>query len=104
MKALFLCIGVVSSLGSLDDRNPELAEELLDKLILDLSEVELNEDVHDYVIVQFTICDQQIEILSIEGSNLAVVEAVQIKMKKLEIDANYQENTLYNFKFTFEKQ
>lgn len=36
MKALFLCIGLVSSLGAMDDRHPDLVQELLDKMILDL--------------------------------------------------------------------
>lgn len=104
MKALFLCIGLVSSLGAMDDRHPDLVQELLDKMILDLSEVEFHEEFHDYVIVQFTICDQRIDIHSIEGSNQEVIEAVQIKMNRLEIHADHQEDKVYNFKFTFEKQ
>lgn len=104
LKAIFLCIGIVSSIGPFDDRNLDLEQELLDKMILDLSEVELHDAFQDYVTVHFTICDQQIEIQSIGGSNQEVVEAVQDKMQKLQIDANYQEDKLYNFKFTFEKQ
>lgn len=93
----------MSSTGNLDNQKPTLREELSDKMILDLSQVNLHENYQDYVIVQFSICENEINVKSIEGTHNEIIGAVIEKMNLLEITSNYEEDKIYTYKFTFEK-
>ncbi len=103
MKTILLCVGLIGSTGAPDNQNPTLKKELSDKMILDLSQVELHENFQDYVVVHFSICENEITIESIEGTHCEVIEAVNGKLTAMEINSNYEENKIYSFKFTFEK-
>lgn len=103
MKTILLCIGLMCSTGNLDNKKPTLREELSDKMILDLSQVNLHENFQDYVIVQFSICENEITVKSIEGTHKEIIGAVVEKLNLLEITSNYEEDKIYTYKFTFEK-
>lgn len=104
MKTLLISIGLLGSTAAIDNQEPTLRCELAEKMILDLSEVELHENFQDYVTVQFSICADEIILKSIEGTHDEVIKAVEAKLNSMEINANYEEDKLYSFKFTFEKQ
>ena len=78
-------------------------EEITKKLILDLSKVELDENNQDYVAVNFHICNGEIEITEITGTQEQLVQKVKDKLSQLVIEQKYDEETLYRYKFTFEK-
>ena len=89
---------------SLGAENPNLKNEIADKLILDLSKVELDEELKDFVVVSFHICEGEIEITEITGTQKQLVDKVKTKLTQLIIEQEYDEETLYRYKFTFEKQ
>ncbi len=96
--------GVVFTTISLGAENPKLKNEITDKLILDLSKVELEEEFKDFVVVSFHICEGEIEITEITGTQKQLVDKVKTKLSQLSIEQAYDEETLYRYKFTFEKQ
>jgi len=103
MKKLIFIIAILVSNISLGAGTPPLKEEITNKLILDLSKVELNHDHQDFVVVNFYICNGEIEITEITGTQKELVQKVKSKLSQLNIKQAYDEETLYNYKFTFEK-
>lgn len=104
MKKLLLIVGVLVTTVSFGAENPQLKNEITDKLILDLSKVELDENLNDFVVVGFHICDGEIEITEITGTHKQLVHEVKRKLSQLMIENKYDEDMLYRYKFTFEKQ
>ena len=104
MKKLIFIIGLlVSNLSIAAGGIPTLNEEISNKLILDLSAVELDENYQDFVLVSFHICNGEIEVEEISGSQKELVQKVKSKLSTLKIQQAYEEGTLYQYKFTFEK-
>ena len=99
-----LFVGVLVTTVSFGAENPQLKDEITDKLILDLSKVELDENLQDFVIVSFHIYNGEIEITEITGTQKQLVQKVKNKLSQLMIEQNYDEETLYRYKFTFEIQ
>lgn len=103
MKKLMLIVGVLITNISLGADNLPLKEEISNKLILDLSEVELDEVHPDFVVVSFRICDDHLELVEITGTQKQLVQKVKNKLKQIAIEGAYDEETLYRYKFIFEK-
>ena len=103
MKKLIFIVAILVSNISLGAGVQPLKEEINNKLILDLSEVNLDENNQDFVVVNFQICNGEIEISEITGTQNQLVEKVKRKLSQLNIEANYNESFLYQYKFTFEK-
>lgn len=95
---LLLC-----SAGNLESQKPTLKNELSDKMVLDLSRVEMQKDVQYRVVVHFSICENKIMIEAIGGVDAEVVELVRKKLSSIEVNADYEEDTIYGFKFLVEK-
>lgn len=104
MKKLIFIIAVLVSNITLGAGEPTLNAEITNKLILDLSEVDLDEDYQDFVIVNFYIANNEIQIEEITGTHELLVEKVKNKLAKLKIEGPYHTQTLYRYKFTFEKK
>lgn len=68
-----------------------------------MSEVELNENNQDFVVVSFQICNGEIEITEIMGTQKKLVQKVKRKLSLLKIEEAYDEETLYGYKLTFDK-
>ncbi|MFT5778506.1 MAG: hypothetical protein ACI837_001462 [Crocinitomicaceae bacterium] len=81
--------------------NPELSKELKDKIVVDLSNVDLNEYAPEFVEVQFEIFDGEIIIREINSTNCELQEILLTKMYSLHIDADYVEGQVYSYKFSF---
>ncbi len=95
--------GVIITNISMAADNPCLQKELREKLILDLSEVQLDADHQDFVVVSFHICDDKIAIVEVTGTQKQLVQKVKQKLLALCIEEGYDETQLYRYKFTFEK-
>ena len=103
MKNLIFTISLLVSSISLGAGVPTLNEEITSKLILDLSKVELNENHQDFVVVNFYIHNGEIEIEEITGTQSELIQKVKNKLSQLNIEQAYDEETLYRYKFTFDK-
>jgi len=102
MKKLMFIVGILVTNISLGADNLPLKNEITDKLILDLSEVELDQNHQDFVVVSFYICDGKIEITEITGTHKQLLQKVKRKLSLLQIEEEYDEETLYRYKLTFE--
>jgi len=98
-----IIVGVLITNISLGADNPPLKNEITNKLILDLSEVELDEDLQDFVVVSFHICNDGVQITEITGTQKQLVQKVKTKLSQLTIEQEYNEETLYRYKLTFKK-
>lgn len=105
MKKGILVIGMMlmTIVSSFAAGNPTLSEEIKEKVIIDLSDVELNESKTDFVITHFKIIEGQIKLLGIEGSTEVLEQIIAEKLNGMEISAECADCT-YMYRFTFEKQ
>ena len=103
MKKLIFIVAILISNISLGAGTPELKEEITNKLILDLSKIELDENNQDFVVVNFYIRNGEIEISEITGSQNQLIQKVKSKLCQLNIEHAYDEGKLYKYKFTFDK-
>ncbi|MFT5778153.1 MAG: hypothetical protein ACI837_001109 [Crocinitomicaceae bacterium] len=95
-------LGVLSISSSLAG-GPRLVDEIKEKVILDLSDVELNQYAEDYVLVSFKIVNGKIEIKDISGTQVELKKLIVKKLVQMNIESNYNVNALYSYKFKFEK-
>lgn len=103
MKKLIFIVSILVSQISFAAGVEPLKEEITNKLILDLSMLELNEQHKDFVIVSFYICNDKIEISEIYGTQNQLVQKVKIKLSQLTIKHTCEEGKLYQYRFTFKK-
>ena len=103
MKKLMIITGVLITSLSFGAENPELRKELTEKIYIDLTEIELDETIQDFVAVSFEICDGKIQIAEITGTQRVLVQKVKKKLTQLSMEGEYDEDTLYRFKLTFRK-
>ena len=83
--------------------NPKLLKEIKRKLTIDFSKVNLKNSKEDFVIVQFRIVDQEVEIIKTEGSQ----ELQEIMVQELEdmfIKSDSDSNEVHQYKFTFSNE
>jgi hypothetical protein len=103
LVVLFI-LSVFTMSTSFASGNPELFKEIKRKLRLDMSQVDLNDNKKDFVLVRFKIVDNEIKIKDIDGSNVELKEAMVQELYSIEIDSNYSEGKTYLYRFTFMKQ
>lgn len=103
MKKIIFIVAILISNISLGAEVQPLKQEITNKLILDLSKVELDENNQDFVVVNFYICNGEIEVTEITGTQKQLIQKVKNKLSKLIIEQAYDEGSLYRYKFTFEK-
>ena len=105
MKKLILVVvfGFFSWSSLFAASTPGLDNEIGQKVVIDLSNIELDTYSEDYVLVSFKIVDGQIKINDIQGSQVELKKAIIKKLVQMEIESNYDANATYRYKFTFEK-
>ena len=82
---------------------PSLSEEINDKVIIDLSNVELDQYSQDYVLVSFKIVSGQIIINGVRGTQAILKKMIVKELSSMRIESNYEPNATYRYKFTFKK-
>ena len=106
MKKLIVLIvmGLFTISSSFAGSNPELREEISQKVNIDLSSITLDKYEKDFVHVQFTIFDGLIQIENIEGSQLELMDLIISELEEIHVKTPYTENEIHNFNFTFTKK
>jgi len=106
MKKLAAVFGIclLSVHAAFAGTNPELSEEINQKVIVDLSGVELNQNCQDFVIVRIKIINGAIEIQGVQGSTFELEKIILDKLSSLEIEADCNEEQQFAYKFTFEEK
>ena len=103
MKKFILMIGVLIATTSFAATDPSLKNEIVEKVNLDLSEVELDESHQDFVVVSFSIKDFQINIIDIQGTQEELIQLITSELRDMFILREYSDTDVYNYKFTFKK-
>ena len=80
-----------------------LSKELSEKLIFNLSDVELHIDHSNFVLISFTSIKNRIELTEILETQRLLVQKVKNKLAVIHMDKAYDEESLYLYKFTFEE-
>ena len=84
--------------------NPKLLKEIKRKSFLDLSNINLEKNKDEFVIVKFRVTNHQIEILDIDGSREELTEMMMQKLQEMVITTDAEDATTYQYKFKFEKE
>lgn len=101
---VLLILSVLTLSATVHPKNNELVKELRRKVYVDLSNIELSNSTTDFVMVSFKIKEAGILIQEVSSSNEELENALIKKLYKLKIDSPYNQNQLYNYKFTFEAE
>ncbi|MFT5668098.1 MAG: hypothetical protein ACI9DK_002298 [Vicingaceae bacterium] len=103
MKKFILVIALLATSISFAGVKPSLRNEIVEKVNIDLSEIELDEFHQDFVVVSFHIKDSQIFITEIQGSQEQLIKSIQKELSEMDIQKEYSESDVFNYKFTFKK-
>lgn len=83
---------------------PTLAQELNKKVIVDLSDVSLDQDEKNMVVTRFKVVDGCIEIIALEGTSEELKEIFRKKLQSLKIESECADCDTYVFHFVVEKE
>ncbi|MDX2359284.1 MAG: hypothetical protein QNK23_00665 [Crocinitomicaceae bacterium] len=100
--AILLMMGFYS-LSSFGGNNPGLVEEISSGMNLDLSTIVLDKYEADFVEVTFTVVNGEIKIRGLRATQYELRMLVVKKLVTMKIESDYDEETIYKCKFTFEK-
>lgn len=104
MKKVLILLAIAASTMSFASSNLNLGDEIRNKAVIDLSEVDLNDEGKDFVTVKFKIEQNAIAIEYIEGSQDVLENRVQKTLESLHIQSDYQEGKFYVMKFNFSEE
>lgn len=83
---------------------PTLAQELNKKIIVDLSDIQLDQEKKNMVVTRFKVVDGCIEIIALEGTSEALKEVFRKKLQSLKIETECTDCETYVFHFLVEKE
>jgi hypothetical protein len=101
--ALIVTIGFLMMSTAFAGNNPSLKKLINRKIKIDLSHIELDKYVQDYVNVTFKIVKGEIQIVESHATQTDLRKEITKALKKLEVTCEYEEGETYQYKFTFEK-
>ena len=84
--------------------NPKLFREINRKVTVDLSGINLHKDKKHYVVAHFKIVNQEIQILKLKGSSEGLEDMIKKELTEMFIKSKADPNTVYKYKFNFEKE
>ena len=96
-----MVIGLFSISMSFAESNPELIEEIGEKVQIDLSAITLDQYEQDFVKVEFKIYDGLIQIVNIKASQPELRDMIISELEAIKVKNPYSETKVYNFNFTF---
>lgn len=99
-----MVLGLMTMSPSFAGENPKLLKEIKRKLTLDLSQVKLKKAESNFVLVQFRVIDQEIQIIDAAGSTPELQEIMICELEDMFINSKSESSQIYSYKFTFEKE
>ena len=103
MKKFIIMIGLLAINLSFTAKNSSLKSEIMNKVSPDLSKVELDQFHQDFVVVSFSIKDNQIKIIEIQGSQEKLIRLIRNELREMSIQSDYSDTDILNYRFTFKK-
>ena len=99
-----LLITLLTSGVGFASKNPKLLKEIKRKVTLDLNQFKFKQDQQEFVVVKFTVTDNKINIINIEGSMDELTKIMMDELEKMVIHTDIKDATTYQYKFKFEKE
>jgi len=84
--------------------NPKLFKEISRKIKVDLSGLKLDKSQDNYVIVYFRVVNQEISVVDSQGTEEQLTELMMCELEEMFINTEANSSTIYQYKFTFEKE
>lgn len=88
---------------AISGNEPGLFKEISRKTIIDLSRIELNDQVH-YADVYFKVSEKKIRIYHITASQKELKRFVKERLETMIIKSDYDREKIYRYRFLFEKE
>ncbi len=103
VKGLLVALSLLIGTSVFAGNGPTLFKEISRKTIIDLSDVELGDEIN-YTNVIFKVHNDKIKILKIESSSKELKEKVKNRLEKIVLTSDYDEEQVYRYRFIFEKE
>lgn len=100
--AMFVAFLVVSP--SFAGENPKLVKEIQRKVKIDLSGIRLDKSKEHFVMVQFKIVDQEVEVIKVEGSKRELTDLMLAELAEMFITSDADPSQIHQFKFNFSQE
>ena len=81
MKTILMTLGILMINFAFSNNNPSINREIEKKVQPDLSQYNFDQENENFVIVRFTVNNQQVEIIDILGSNEELIEIMKDELK-----------------------
>ena len=101
---VLLVLSALTMSAGVSSKNPELSKEIERKVVVDLSNIELDQYSPDFVIVSFRIIANEIKILEISGTSKVLKELIVKELYDIKVESDHNENQTYHYKFNFQKK
>ncbi len=82
---------------------PCVVHEIEQKFYVDISHIELDQYLEEFVDVEFTIENGEINILKINGTQTVLEEVVLRELSEMQIESACSPEIIHRYKFTFRK-
>lgn len=89
---------------SIAGENPKLLKEIKRKVFLDLSNVNLEKNKQEFVVVKFKVTNHQIQVVDIDGTREELTEMMTKELQEMVIHTDAEDATIYQYRFKFEKE
>jgi len=103
VKGLLVALSLIIGANVFAGNGPTLFKEISRKTIIDLTDINLDEDVN-FASVTFKVKHDKIKIVDIEGSNKELKQRVKERLEKINLTSEYDQERLYRYRFIFEKE
>jgi len=102
VAALFVAFLTVTP--SFAGENPKLVKEIQRKIKVDLSGIRLESSKEHFVMVQFRVVDQEVEVIKVEGSKRELTDLMLEELEEMFITSDADPNEVHQFKFNFSQE
>jgi uncharacterized protein YktA (UPF0223 family) len=103
LKGLLVALGLLVGSSVFAGNGPTLFKEISRKAIIDLSSIELSEDVN-FTNVIFKVRNNKIKIIEMEASSKELKQLVKERLEKIVLNQDYDQEQVYRYRFIFEKE
>jgi len=106
MKKLIIAFAaiILTSGFTFADGNPKLLKEIARKIKVDLSDLNLEKSKEHFVIVQFRVLHGTVDLIDVQSTGQELTELMVCELEDMFINAKADPQTIYQYKFTFEKE
>jgi len=104
MKEVLVLLALAVSTSSFATNKINLGDEIKNKAVFNLQEVDLNSEGKDFVTAKFRIDNDVISVLYIDGTQEILENKVKETLEEMHIQSDYETGKEYVMKFRFSEE